>query len=342
MNAEEIRTLSAYGWWANGRLIDAARSLSSHDFARDVGASFGSLKGTLLHILGGEWKWLQFWRGDAPTNPFAPEDLPDVAAIDDRRLVLEREQRAFTDALTDELLERRYRVHGREYSLGQTMQHILNHSTYHRGQVALLLRQLGHVPPATDYRVFLDSTGTTGQVTEAGSSAEGRVLETERLVLRRLTVDDAPFMLGLVNEPSWLRFIGDRGVRTLDDARRYLLEGPIAMYERLGFGLYATTLREDESAPIGICGLVKRDRLEDVDIGFALLPAFWGKGYAHEAASAVMDYARNVVGLRRVVAITSVDNGSSARLLEKIGLRFEKMVRLTEGGEEVRLFAWEA
>ena len=149
-------------------------------------------------------------------------------------------------------------------------------------------------------------------------------------------------MLGLVNEPSWLRFIGDRGVRTLEDARRYLLDGPIAMYERLGFGLYATTLKEDASAPIGICGLVKRDGLDDVDIGFALLPKFWGKGYAHEAAAAVMDYARNVVGLERVVAITSVDNESSARLLERIGLRFERMIRLTPDGEEIRLFAWEA
>lgn len=174
-----------------------------------------------------------------------------------------------------------------------------------------------------------------------GASAGGRVLETERLVLRRLSGGDAAFMLRLLNEPSWLRFIGDRGVRTLEDARRYILEGPVDMYERLGFGLYATTLKEDDSAPIGICGLVKRDGLEDVDIGFALLPGFWGKGYAYEAASGVMAYAKSVVGLTRIVAITSVDNESSARLLEKIGLRFEKMVRLTEGGEEVRLFAWQ-
>ena len=175
-----------------------------------------------------------------------------------------------------------------------------------------------------------------------GATAGGRVLETERLVLRRLTGEDAPFMLRLLNEPSWLRFIGDRGVRTLEDARRYILEGPVDMYERLGFGLYATTLKENDSVPIGICGLVKRDGLEDVDIGFALLPEYWGKGYAREAASAVMDYAKSVVGLTRIVAITSVDNESSARLLGKVGLRFERMTRLAEGGEEVRLFAWEA
>ena len=169
-------------------------------------------------------------------------------------------------------------------------------------------------------------------------SEAGRVLETGRLVLRRLTVEDAPFLLRLLNEPSWLRFIGDRGVRTLDDARRYVLEGPIDMYGRLGFGLYATTLQGNEAAPIGICGLVKRAGLDDVDIGFALLPEFWGKGYAYEAASAVMAYAKEVVGLRRVVAITSLDNESSARLLEKIGLRFERLIRLN--GEDLKLFGW--
>jgi RimJ/RimL family protein N-acetyltransferase len=177
-------------------------------------------------------------------------------------------------------------------------------------------------------------------VPQANASAGGRVLETGRLILRRLTVEDAPFMLGLLNEPSWLRFIGDRGVRTLEDARNYIAKGPVDMYERLGFGLYATALKEDESAPIGICGLVKRDGLEDVDIGFAFLPKFWGKGYACEAASAVMAYAKSVVGLERIVAITAVDNESAARLLEKIGLRFEKMVRLSDDGEEIRLFAW--
>ncbi len=341
MNAEDFRTLFAYSQWANGRLIGAAQQVDPEDFARDLGASFKSLKGTLLHILGGEWKWLQFWRGEASTNLFAPEEFPDASAIDTRRLVLEREQRVFTDTLTDELLERRYSVKDRDYSLGQTMQHLFNHSTYHRGQVALLLRQLGHIPPATDYRVFLDSTGAASPVPEAGASAGGRVLETERLVLRRLTVEDAAFMLGLLNEPSWLRFIGDRGVRTLEDAGTYIVKGPVDMYERLGFGLYATTLKEDDSVPIGICGLVKRDGLEDVDIGFAFLPKFWGKGYACEAASAVMAYAKSTVGLKRIVAITAVDNESAARLLEKVGLRFEKMVRLTDEGEEVRLFAWE-
>ncbi|MFL6261593.1 MAG: GNAT family N-acetyltransferase [Thermoanaerobaculia bacterium] len=168
-----------------------------------------------------------------------------------------------------------------------------------------------------------------------------KVLETERLILRRLSTGDAEFMLGLLNDPSWLRFIGDRGVRTLEDARAYILKGPVDMYDRLGFGLYLTELK-DEGVPIGICGLVKRDSLEDVDIGFALLPGFWGQGYAFEAASAVMEYGKNALGLKRIVAITARDNHSSIKLLEKLGLKFERMIRIATGGPEIRLFAWDS
>jgi RimJ/RimL family protein N-acetyltransferase len=165
------------------------------------------------------------------------------------------------------------------------------------------------------------------------------VFETDRLVLRRLSADDAEFVFELVNDPAWLRFIGDRGVRSLDDAREYIRKGPVDSYSRLGFGLYAVE-RKEGGGPIGICGLVKRDFLDDVDIGFALLPAFRGKGYAREAARATMSYAREVVGLDRIVAISSPDNAASARLLEEIGLRFEKMIRISpDSPEEVRLFA---
>ena len=163
------------------------------------------------------------------------------------------------------------------------------------------------------------------------------ISETERLRLRPLTVEDAPFILELLNDPSWLRFIGDKGVRTIEDARTYIASGPMAMYERLGFGLYVTERRTDGVA-MGMCGLIKRDGLDDVDIGFAFLPKYWGRGYAHEAAAAVMDYGRNVVGLTRIVAITSPANESSARLLEKLGLRFDRMIRLTDGAKEDRLF----
>ena len=163
------------------------------------------------------------------------------------------------------------------------------------------------------------------------------VLETDRLIVRRLSPDDAEFILRLLNEPSWLRFIGDKGVRTIEDARAYILRGPVEMYSRLGFGLYLVAIKGG-GPPIGICGLIKRDSLEDVDIGFAFLPEYWGRGYAYEAASAVMAYGGNVLGLKRIVAITSVDNDSSARLLEKLGLRFEGMVKLSDDSEEVRLF----
>jgi RimJ/RimL family protein N-acetyltransferase len=156
-------------------------------------------------------------------------------------------------------------------------------------------------------------------------------------MLRRLSPDDAEFILRLSNEPSWLRFIGDKGVRTIEDARAYILQGPVEMYSRLGFGLYLVALKEG-GASIGLCGLIKRDSLEDVDIGFAFLPEYWGRGYAFEAASAVMAYGGNVLGLKRIVAITSVDNDSSAKLLEKLGLRFEGMLKLSNDSEEVRLF----
>lgn len=166
------------------------------------------------------------------------------------------------------------------------------------------------------------------------------VVETERLTLRRLEDGDAEFILALLNDPSFLRFIGDKKVRTRDDARQYIANGPIASYERFGFGLYLTALR-DGGVPIGICGLLKRDSLNDVDVGFAFLPPFRSKGYAFEAASAVMAYGRSVLGLRRIVAITSPDNEASIRLLEKLGMKFESMVRLSDESPEVRLFASE-
>ena len=165
-----------------------------------------------------------------------------------------------------------------------------------------------------------------------------KVLETERLVLRWLSTEDSGFILHLVNDPSWLQFIGDKGVHTLEDARSYILNGPVEMYSRLGFGLYLTELKLS-GEPIGICGLVKRDSLQDVDIGFAFLPGFWGNGYAIEAASAVLAHGKSVLGLKRIVAITSPDNHSSIRLLEKMGMGYEKMVTLSDNAPESSLFA---
>lgn len=163
------------------------------------------------------------------------------------------------------------------------------------------------------------------------------VLETPRLTLRRATLDDAPLVLELVNDPAWLRNIGDKGVRDLDGAREYLRNGPLDMYARLGFGLWVAVVTASGS-PIGLCGLIRREALDDPDVGFALLPAFRGKGYATEAASAAIRHGRSALGLPRIVAITSADNTESIRVLEKIGLRFERMIRLPGESRDVKLF----
>ena len=164
-----------------------------------------------------------------------------------------------------------------------------------------------------------------------------KILETERLILREMNLDDDEFIFELVNEPAFIRNIGDKGVRTLEDARDYILTGPVASYAKPGFGLYVVELAETGAA-IGICGLLKRDALEDVDIGFAFLEKFWGKGFAYESAAAVMEYGRNVLGIKRIVAITSPDNEGSIRVLGKLGLRFDKMIRMPGSDEDTRFF----
>ena len=169
-------------------------------------------------------------------------------------------------------------------------------------------------------------------------AAQLRVLETDRLVLDKLGVDNAEFILGLVNEPSFLENIGDRGVRNLDDARQYILDGPVASYRENGFGLLLTRLKVDGS-PIGICGLVKRETLQDADLGFAFKPAYWGQGYAFESSAAVMEHARHVLGLERVVGITDPANRGSIRVLQKVGMRFVRMLQLEEDDEAVKLFS---
>ena len=136
------------------------------------------------------------------------------------------------------------------------------------------------------------------------------------------------------------KYIGDRGVKTLDDARKYILKGPVASYDQFGFGLYMTKLK-DGGIPIGICGLLKRDSLEDIDVGFAFLPEFRNKGYAYESASAVLDYGKTILGLKRIVAVTSPDNHRSIKILEKMGLAYRGMVNLSpeeEPGDECKLF----
>ena len=164
-----------------------------------------------------------------------------------------------------------------------------------------------------------------------------KILETDRLILRHLTPDDGPFIVELLNDPSFIRFIGDKKVRTLEDARKYLLDGPVASYKQFGFGLYATELKEPR-VTIGMCGLVKRETLPHPDIGFAFLPAYWNQGYAYEAAAAVMNHARVILGLKQILAITTPENQASAKLLGKIGLQFDRLVKLSEDAAEVKLF----
>ncbi|MEP6635295.1 MAG: GNAT family N-acetyltransferase [Acidobacteriota bacterium] len=178
----------------------------------------------------------------------------------------------------------------------------------------------------------------TAQLNNLAATQQVTVLETQRLSLRQLTSDDAQFLLELLNEPSFITNIGDRGVRTVSDASKYALDGPIASYARNGFGLYLVELKET-GKPIGICGLVKRDALADADIGFAFLPAFWSQGYAYESALMVKAYALNVLKLKRVLAITNPNNAGSIRVLEKIGLQYKQMVRMSADAPEIRLYS---
>ncbi len=163
-------------------------------------------------------------------------------------------------------------------------------------------------------------------------------IETERLTLRQFTPGDAEFIIKLLNEPSFIQNIGDRGVRTLPDAEKYLANGPVSSYAKNGFGLLAVTLT-DTGQLIGMCGLIKRETLKDVDIGYAFLPEFWSKGYALESVQAVMSHAKEVVGLKRVVAIVDPANARSIRVLEKVGMAFEKMVRFSKDDIDLKLFS---
>ena len=159
---------------------------------------------------------------------------------------------------------------------------------------------------------------------------------TPRLLLRELTEDDAPFILELLNEADFLRFIGDKGVRNLGDARQYIIKGPRDSYVRHGFGLYAACLHD--GTWLGMCGLVKRDGLNEPDLGFAFLERYRGKGYALEAARAVLERGRQDLKLARILAITSTDNKRSGAVLEKAGFKFEGRIHLGESAEEINLY----
>jgi RimJ/RimL family protein N-acetyltransferase len=165
------------------------------------------------------------------------------------------------------------------------------------------------------------------------------VLETPRLRLTRLSEADAPFILELLNEPAFLRDIGDKNVRTEEDACRYLREGPIASYAQHGFGLCRIELKTTRE-PLGMCGILKRGVLEHPDLGYALLQRYWSRGYAIEAAAAMMRHASEQLGLDRILAITALENPSSMRVLEKLGFQFDRIVALAGHDSSSKLFVW--
>jgi RimJ/RimL family protein N-acetyltransferase len=164
------------------------------------------------------------------------------------------------------------------------------------------------------------------------------ILETERLSVREITETDAEFILELLNQPSFIRYIGDRGIRSAEDAKKFIENRFRESYRQNGFGLYTIEIKQDRS-PIGICGFVKRDFLEFPDVGFAFLAPFERKGYAFESANAVMKYGKDVLGLKRVLAITVPDNENSIRLLEKLGFRFEELIKTPNDNEKLKLFS---
>jgi len=165
------------------------------------------------------------------------------------------------------------------------------------------------------------------------------ILETERLRLRTFTIADAAFVLELLNTPGWLQYIGDRGIKTLEQAQSYLANGPIMSYTTHGFGLYMVELKEQHTA-IGMCGLLKRDYLEDIDIGYALLSAYEGHGYAIEIVEATIQYAFTELHLMHLAAITDTGNERSVHLLKKSGFILKELITIEN--KDLNLFIRDA
>jgi|SRR5690606_7199323 len=165
------------------------------------------------------------------------------------------------------------------------------------------------------------------------------IAETNRLIISKFTFDDAPFFLELANSPNWIKYIGDRHLKTVEDAKTYLKEGTLKCYKDFGFGFYKLQLKEENNKTIGTCGLVKREKLEHTDIGFAMLPDYEGKGFGFEASIEILKLAKEQFKLSKILAITLPTNTNSIKLLEKLGLSFEKRVKLFEDDEELLLFA---
>lgn len=167
------------------------------------------------------------------------------------------------------------------------------------------------------------------------------ILQTQRLILRKLSFNDTDFIIELVNSPGWLQYIGYRNIHTTEDAIRYLGDGPLKSYEQHGFGLLLIQLKTT-GTPIGMCGLLKRDTLPLPDLGYALLPAYEGKGYITEATSAYLTYVEQQLQIEKLMAITSLNNEKSIRVLEKLHFVFERYMNMSGDDNPVRLFSWTA
>ncbi|MFC4722651.1 GNAT family N-acetyltransferase [Geojedonia litorea] len=165
------------------------------------------------------------------------------------------------------------------------------------------------------------------------------IIETDRLVISKFTLHDAKFFLELVNSPNWIKYIGDRNTKTLKDSKERIKNGHLKSYKENGFGFYKLLLKNESNKPIGTCGLIKRESLDDVDLGFAMLPDYEGKGYGFEASVAILNLGKEKFNLNRITAITLPTNQNSIKLLEKLGLSYEKKVIPFEDGVELLLFA---
>ncbi|GGI56036.1 GNAT family N-acetyltransferase [Winogradskyella haliclonae] len=165
-----------------------------------------------------------------------------------------------------------------------------------------------------------------------------KIAETERLILSKITVEDAPFILELMNTPGWLKFIGDRNVRTVADTEDYIKNNQLKCYEKHDFGYYKMCLKSDNLKPIGTAGLLKRDTLEHVDIGFSILPKFHGKGYGFETSSELLNLAKHTFHIKTVCAITLPTNKVSIGLIEKLGFKYKKTVNPFEEDKNLLLF----
>lgn len=163
--------------------------------------------------------------------------------------------------------------------------------------------------------------------------------ESARLCLHEIRAEDAPFILEVLTDPDFMANVGDRGVHDLAAAQRYITDNMLASYRSYGFGLYIVELRAD-SAPLGICGLLRRSTHPDVEIGFAFVPRARGNGYALEAARATLEFGRDTLGLTRIVALTAPHNRRSIQVLERLGFHHERKLRFAPEGPDWLLLAW--